>query len=1062
MSFTVYKSSAGSGKTFTLVKEYLNLVLPEPSRFRQILAITFTNKAANEMKERIIVSLKEIAAMNENPDAKAVKFIVPAISISSGLSPQKLSENAAVVLKRILHEYSDFAISTIDSFVHSIIRSFAFDLHIPLNFEVEMDTKELMGKVIDILISRVGTDEELTQTLINFIQSKTDDEKSWNIEYDLMNIAGYLLKEEGQDFIDKLKTLKLSEFNEINKQLSIVTGRFEKTIRELAAHADDVIKSKGIPHASFYQGKNGISVFFENLSNGYFEKLKHNSYVTATIEEEKWTSAKATDIDRLEIGEIKAVLSDTYYKIKEFVAVHQEQYIVLREIRKNIYPLAVLNEISKVMDDYKGENEVVLISEFNKRISAIVMNEPVPFIYERLGEKFRHFLIDEFQDTSVLQWQNLLPLIENSLATEQFNMVVGDGKQAIYRWRGGEVEQFAGLPKIYNRTDEPFMLEREHTLERNYAPEVLLNNYRSKKEIIEFNNSFFKCIAERLPEQYRSIYADVAQLANDKNAGGFLSFKFYNSATDDQSFEEFNLEQVHNTITELVSEGFHYRDIAILCRNNKNAGFLSQELLKINIPVISSESLQLGSSSEVRLMIASMRLLANSGDKLAQVEIVNYLLRTGFLSGELHDLLNSFGIIRKKENPDEQLNFFKVLDENKFGLNVSLLKNFTIYDLAEELIRIFGLHKQANPYVQFFLDAILKFSNKRNEELTDFLAWWDQKGRQQSIIVPEGIDAVRVMTIHKAKGLEFPVVIYPFANEKHKRSKDKLWVTLDDKEVPALKSALVNTSETLLDTPYAGIYNEETGKSLLDLVNLLYVVMTRPTQRLYVFSSLPSKSADATESVPGFFRFYFMKEGSWRDDKLIYEFGEKTVYEGKATESTSLYSLSSFISESWHDRMILSLQATKNWDIDEKAIKQQWGNLVHQILAKINTIDDIETILDRFKTDGLINAKDKDDIYAILQRFLSHTVVSKYFLPGLKVKTEPEVILPDGKTFRPDRIVFSETETIVIDFKTGKPEDKHKDQVKYYMQLLNEMGYAGCSGVLLYINPEDTIIEHVA
>jgi ATP-dependent exoDNAse (exonuclease V) beta subunit len=1053
MSFTVYKSSAGSGKTFTLVKEYLNLVLPEPSGFRHILAITFTNKAANEMKERIINSLKEIAGMKDNPESKSVKYIVPDLSKSSGLSPQTLSANAEMVLKYILHEYSDFAISTIDSFVHRVIRSFAFDLHLPLNFDVEMDTDELMGKVIDILISRVGSDEELTRTLVNFIQSKTDDEKSWNVEHDLREISEYLLKEDGQEHLDKLKTLNLEDFYVISTQILEVVNRFEKTISGFATYADDIIKSKGIPQNSFYQGKNGIGVYFVNLSKGRFDKLEPNSYVRATIEEDKWHSGKASPVDKQEIDEIKTDLIDCYTKIIQFSGYHLQQYRVLSEIRKNIYPLAVLNEIAKVVEEYKTDNEILLISEFNKKISNIVLNEPVPFIYERMGEKYRHFLIDEFQDTSLMQWQNLLPLIENSLATNQFNMVVGDGKQAIYRWRGGEVEQFAGLPKIFQCPDEPFMHQRQKILERNYNPKFLQNNYRSKKEIVEFNNDFFTCLAERLPEQYQNIYHDVVQQFDAENTGGYIQFSFYDPGIADLTVDEFNLEQVRHTINELRADGFRLKDIAILCRNNKNAGFLSQELLKLNLPVVSSESLQLSSSPEVRLLIASMRLLVNPQDKIAQVEVVNYLVRRGDLKQNLHEQLVAFGlVVLNAEARDEQKDFFTVLAQNNIYLNVFTLKNYTLYDLTEELIRIFDFHKKADPYIQFFLDAVLKFSREQNEELADFIRWWDQKGFKQSIIVPSGIDAVQVMTIHKAKGLEFPVVIYPFAGEKHRKSKDKLWVTLDDKDVPKLKSALVNTSKVLLETPYAVQYEEENGKSLLDLINLLYVVMTRPTHRLYVIASVPSKSADAAESVPGFFKYYFEKKGIWDETKSRYPFGEKVLFVDKTKESTGLYLLDRFISNSWHDRMILSLQAVKNWDIDEQALKQQWGNLVHRILAQIATLDDADPVLEKFESDGIITVEEKESILLVIKKFLAHPDVSMYFLPGLSIKTEPEILLPDGKTFRPDRIVFKDSETIVIDFKTGKPEESHQDQVSYYMKLLREMGYSNLRGVLLYIN----------
>ena len=501
MNFTVYKSSAGSGKTYTLVREYLKLVLTEPHKFRHILAITFTNKAANEMKQRIINSLKEISDFSSFSGSIAVKFMLPELEKETGLDRNSISENAGKVLELILHNYSDFAICTIDSFVHRIIRSFAFDLHLPLNFEVEVDTDDLIAKVIDILISNVGTDEKLTRMLINFTQSKTDDEKSWHIENDLTEIAKILTKEDGQIHIEKLKKLNLDDFSQINRQVNTIIRRFENTLTDYAKDADNLIKSKGIPHQAFYRGSSGICKYFEYLVNKRFDKVLPNSYVIKTIEEDKWYSGKANTNEKAAIDEIKENIRLAYERITEYIDKHYPKYVILNEIRKNLYPVAVLNEIEKVMDDYKSENNIVLISEFNKRIADIVLSEPVPFIYERLGEKYKHFLIDEFQDTSVLQWLNLLPLIDNSLSEGNFNMVVGDGKQAIYRWRSGEVEQFAKLPKIYKKKDDPVLIQREQSLERNYQPEVLEHNYRSKAEIVNFNNDFFAEISEILKEE---------------------------------------------------------------------------------------------------------------------------------------------------------------------------------------------------------------------------------------------------------------------------------------------------------------------------------------------------------------------------------------------------------------------------------------------------------------------------------------------------------------------------------------------------------------------------------
>jgi len=1059
-NFTVYKSSAGSGKTFTLVKEYLKIVLVNPSKFRHVLAITFTNKAANEMKERIIGSLKTIADYDKFPESIAVQFMLPEIAKETGNEKPIIANNAKKVLSYILHEYSDFAVSTIDSFVHRIIRSFAFDLHLPLNFEVEMDTDDLIAKVVDILISKVGTDEKLTNTLLNFTQSKTDQEKSWNIDLDLTQITRLLLQEEGQIYIEKLKRLNLSDFAEINKQINKSVSEFEGVISKLGQEALNLIKSKGIPHQTFYRGTSGISRYFEYLANGRFNKINPNSYVQTTLGEDKWFAGKASADEMSAIDEIKEDLIRYFQKIDEYSEKHHERYIILNEVRKNLYPVAVLNEIEKVMDEYKTENDVLLISEFNKRIAEIVLDEPIPFIYERVGEKYHHFLVDEFQDTSILQWQNLLPLIDNSLASGNFNMIVGDGKQAIYRWRSGEVEQFANLPEIYKRSDDPVQIQREQSLIRNYKEEVLEYNFRSKKEIIEFNNEFFGEISNLLPEKYRSIYNDVNQKYLDKNTGGYIHIDFYYGENDDLTLDDYNLIIIKETIQQLTKDGFGLKDIAILCRNNKNASLIAADLLENKINVISSESLLLANSSTIRFLIAVIKSLLSFDDKIAQTEIISYLTKTQRLKGSLQDNLSGFGIVDFTDSEKgDGINFFEKLAENNFNLNKYFLLNLTLYDLCEELIRIFKLNDIADPYLQFFLDAIIKLSNEQNHEVHDLVDWWEDNKSKISIVVPEGINAVQVMTIHKAKGLEFPVVIYPFATEKHRKTKDKLWIDFEDKEIRKLKVALVNASKSLIETKYESDYLEEESKSLLDLINILYVVLSRPINQLYVFSSQPPQKSDASESIPKLIKQFLIAKELWDENKSSYTFGKKSKNIKSEKKSDEGLILEKFISNSWQNRMLLSLQAPEHWNVYDPEVKQQWGNLIHLILSKIKTINDVDLVLEKFQLDGIIDKNEKRNIAKSIKEFLSHPEVEQYFKEGLQIKTEPEILLSNGKSSRPDRLVFNEKHVTVIDFKTGKPEEKHKDQVRYYLKVMKEMGYELVKGVLLYIGEEKPVIE---
>jgi len=857
MPFVVYKSSAGSGKTFTLVKEYLKIVLKKPGNFRHVLAITFTNKAANEMKERIIGNLQQLSALQDNAPSQAINHLLPDLRQATGLDDKEIGQRAADTLKLILHNYSDFAITTIDSFVHHVIRTFARDLHLPVNFEVELDTDKLIAQSVDLLISRVGSNEKLTKIFVRFLETKTEDEKSWHIEKDLQTFAKTLMNEDGIVFIEKLRNLSLDDFIEINTNVNALTNRFESAIHKIGNDAYQLINNHNIPAEAFFHGKSGIGKYFENISNKRFDKISPNSYVLSTINDDKWYAAKLNPDNKTAIDSIKSQLAIYYQQILDFKGENYNEYVLLKLLTKNIYPIAVLNELDKELNEIITRNNILPISEFNKRIAEIVLNEPVPFIYERLGEKYHHFLIDEFQDTSILQWQNLLPLITNSLAYNNFNMIVGDGKQAIYRWRSGEVEQFAQLPNIYKNDGNPVNLEREQSLVQNYREETLGKNFRSKAEIIAFNNDFFRCISSNLSNDYQSIYDGLEQEYNPENTGGFVSIEFLDKKNLELSFDELNFNKINQIIADAVEDGFEWKDIAILCRSNAKASNIAQYLIEQGIDIISSQSLLLANSPEVNFLIACLQYLSNPHDAISQRAIMQYLASTGKISVETVD---------------------KPLKNSGFDFSVSSLIKLPLYDLCEKIIRIFKLNDKVNPHIQFFLDAVLEYSMANRQNISGFLSWWDEKKDKKSIIVPEGINAVRIMTIHKAKGLEFPVVIYPFADERAKMTKQSQWVDFQNTNIPKLKAALLPTSQELTETTYAHFYEEEKGKSLLDLINILYVVLTRASNRLYVLTSLPTNEAKEINSIPLFFIQFLKSSGSWSDERMIYTFGEPVVF----------------------------------------------------------------------------------------------------------------------------------------------------------------------------------------
>ncbi|MBN8697033.1 MAG: UvrD-helicase domain-containing protein [Bacteroidetes bacterium] len=1056
-NFTIYKSSAGSGKTFTLVKEYLALALNDPNdppqAYKHILAITFTNKAANEMKERIIKALKELSADDHSTISGGSKTLLnilkehKKLNTPIPLTDEIIRERAKRVLSSILHNYSDFAIGTIDSFVHKVVRTFAFDLKIPMSFDIEMDDDKLLSQAIDLLIAQTGSNELLTKVLIEFTENKADDEKSWHIESDLKEFAKNLLTEEGTIYIEKLKELSIDDFFKIKETLNASIKQFENELAGLGKKAIELIIKAGLTSKEFYQSDKGIYKYFERLSQKDISKIAPNSYVKTTVGEDKWAGGKVSKENIAAIESIKSQLHDLFNSIQIIKENRHSEYILFQLINRNIYSLAVLNEIEKLMMEYKAENNILHISEFNKMIAKIVLNEPIPFIYERLGERYNNYLIDEFQDTSVLQFQNLLPLIDNSLASGHFTMLVGDGKQAIYRWRGGEVEQFAVLPKVFAHNDNPLVLEREAALERNHNPQVLKNNFRSKREIIEFNNDLFRTLSGKLNAKYQSIYNDLEQGFNPENTGGFVQVEFIEQQKDE--FKEYNKQRTLELIHELQKDNYQLKDIAVLVRKNTDGSEIANYLTERGIEVISSDSLLLNKSTEINFIYSLLKYLANNADIIVHAEIVEYLIAKKYIiDQDLNSLL--------KEKASQEMN--KLIQSVAPEFNYHQLAKIPVYELCETLIRLFRLNEKPNAYIQFFLDEVLNYTLKKNNNLNDFLEYWSEKKDKVSLIVPQGINAVRIMSIHRSKGLEFPVVILPFSHAQVKKGKDNLWIDLENEKLHNLPSAIVPTSKDLLETPFAELYEEEENKTLLDSLNVLYVALTRPEERLYILTGKQSAPKDKINSVTDMFSYYYTVKEQLNPGQNIYTFGEAQAHQQKHESAPSNnFELKSFNSNQWRDSIKMRTAAPSIWNTNISETKKDHGVKVHTALARIISVDDIPTAVESMFQEGLIDQEEQKELLQTLPTLLSKQELKPYFEKGLIVKNEMEIITASGKIFRPDRIVIKDKTAAIIDYKTGEEKREHKQQVQDYADLLHQMGYTVTEKLLIYIEKEKIV-----
>ncbi|MEE4177710.1 MAG: UvrD-helicase domain-containing protein [Bacteroides sp.] len=1062
-NFHVYKSSAGSGKTYTLVKEYLKIVLPQPDKMRQILAITFTNAAAAEMKSRIIEELGSLAALPQNPvDTKTRELLNQILKEyrDEGFTQpaeDRLIENAGHILTDILHNYSDFSVSTIDSFVHRIVRTFAFDLRIPVNFEIELDNESLLNKAVDMLVSRAGSDEKLTELLIRFILNQVDEEKDLRIEKAIGNLAKTLMDEDSTPFIEKLKDLSLDDFLSIQQYIISKIRAFEQNAKSKATKVMQLIELHNLKAEHFYRGKQGIYSYFENLSQGLIaEKIRPNSYVLTTLEEDKWYGGKAGEGEKAAIDSIKYDLQQYYLEIHGLTGNYLDTYQLLKAVSLNLFPLGVLNEVQRVLEEIKTENVLLHISDFNRKISAIVTGQPVPFIYERIGERYQHYMIDEFQDTSVLQWQNLLPLVENGLASGNLSLVVGDGKQAIYRWRNGDVEQFVKLPQlpdgIQGINKEPW----QQSLIRNYEGKNLGTNYRSRKVIVDFNNHFFEQAKTHLSEPMQAIYAQVQQEPRKGATGGYVQVSFLENSKGQEYIDE-TLLKVKETIEQLLEAGHAYRDITILCRSNNKGSQVARFLLRNQVPVISSESLLLNQSEEVIFFIANLKLLVNRHDAVAAVEWLGYLLSNHWLEthGTLHQALKAAGLFPVPTG-NRTINWQEVAEtlllKNNITFRFSELNYLNLYDICENITRTFFTRGEPNPFVSFFLSAVFEYSEKNSLSIADFLQWWEEFGSKYSLVVPKGLNAVQVMTIHKAKGLQFPVVIFPFAElEARKSTREGTWVSPSHPELKDLPAVWLKMSgKALENTPYEALYEDEMERTQLDVLNMAYVAFTRPKDKLFIISKQPPDNIKKRPSVPQMLKAFLSGKDYFSGQEHTFSFGE---FEKVSSLSGELHEEQYFrrlLSRSW--TAALRMRSNQEERGVASAGQRERGKLLHRAMEQIITSDDIQPVLSRMRAEGEIDQFTEREWNTRIRELISLGPLAPCFASGAKVKAEAGLFDETGNFYRPDRVVMFEDRTVVIDYKTGKEYASHGQQIENYGSLLEKMGYPAVEKMLLYLD----------
>lgn len=1024
-TFKIYNASAGSGKTYQLTKSYLTLILAPGStqKYKQLLAITFTNKAVAEMKQRILQSLYDFG-LDEVP-TKSINLFEE-IKDYFNFSSEELQQKAQKTLKELLHNYAYFEISTIDKFNHKIIRTFARDLKIAQNFEVELDTDSLLNKAVARVLNKAGTNKKLTDFLIDFALEKIDDNKSWNIGHDLNEIGKILFRENHVAHLKKLESKSIDEFVALKNQLKSDIKKKQDRIIKKAQKNLELISEAGLLPSDFFKSQfpNFMTKAAYNPSKLDFKAAWKQNFETGPL----YTKTCPENIKTI-IDELKSEFTTNFNAIKDGF----QNFLFLSKAYKKIVPLTLINEISKELNKLQEEQNLLNISEFNSIISNEIKNQPVPFIYERLGEKYRHYFIDEFQDTSQMQWENLIPLIGNALESEDelgekgSLLLVGDVKQAIYRWRGGEATQFLN-----------FSLDNKNPFVVQPTIENLGKNWRSHSKVIDFNNNFFTFTASILENSiYQQLYQEGSQQLKNTKSGGYVELSFL----EDDKTEETHPHSTKtlDNIETIRSKGFAYKDICILVRSNKQGVLIADFLSQNDVPLVSAEALLLKNCPEVNFLIALLSFIDQPNHKEYRFTILEYLARN---ETSKHDFIA--GNI-------QQLEYFL---NTSYEFETEGSKRLPILDLLEIAILRFDLVPGSNAYVAYLLDEVFAFGKKESNSIFDFLQYWERKKDKLSIVAPEHLDAVRIMTVHKAKGLEFPFVIFPFAFgiiDDKKKSND-LWIPVPEEDFSGFDELLLKSSSELEGfSEEAKIrYYQEGNDSVLDDFNVLYVALTRAINGLFIISS-PVTSSSKSISYASLFKDYLKNLSLWEDSQPQYSFGVLEQNQSIQKESHTQFTIPYIYTSKDKSQFNLVKSSVTSISIDQQEAIAM-GNLLHKALSLIYTNTDILPAINALLENGEINQEEYTYLKEILQKIVTHNQLKDYYTVDLDIQNEIEILNPNGILIRPDRIVIKDKELTIIDYKTGQPYESHQNQLEDYAVVFSKMGYFVSNKILVYID----------
>lgn len=1066
----VYKASAGSGKTFTLAVQYIRQLIEDPYSYRRILAVTFTNKATTEMKERILSQLYGIATSLKSSDG-----YLKEIMKTSNKSVDEIRKAADTALKNIIHDYSRFRIETIDSFFQSVMRNLARELELGANMTIELNNGDVLSDAVDSMIEKLDRMSPTLYWLLEYIEERIADDKRWNVSSEIKgfgrNIFDEAYIEKGVALREKLKDSKF--IPQYRKKLQEKRESILDTMKGFNEHFQEILNANGLTPTDLKNGARGIGSYFNKIASGKLSNDVRNSTVEKCLEgAENWTTKTSPYKDTI-ISLANQVLIQV---LNDAESTRMSSNKVLNSCDMSLRYLNNLQLLMRIDSEVREQNlshNRFLLSDTNALLHSIIREGDASFVYEKIGTTIDTVMIDEFQDTSRMQCENFHLLLEESLAQKEGSMIVGDIKQSIYRWRNGDWKILAGLDK-----DRSFRLNSK----------TLDTNWRSEANIIAFNNDIFTSACKVLNERHKAdegedctqlldAYSDVRQKTSKDTKEGYIKLSFLKNS-EEHPYTDTTMELLAEEVDSLVKRGVRVNDIAILVRKNKSIPAIADYFDK-NTPyrVVSDEAFRLDASLAVCMLIDGLRYISEPTDRIACARLA---------------------VAYQKEILKKDVDYNTVLLNSvedylpaEFRLMLPEMSLMPLYELLEKLFVIFRMDmiEEQDAYLCAFYDAVTEYMQNNSSELTSFLTYWNDTLYAKTI--PSGeISGIRILSIHKSKGLEYHTVLLPFCDWKMENEtfNHMLWCRINEEDADKepfceLDLTPVNYSSAMAESYFSDSYREERLQLWVDNLNLLYVAFTRACKNLIVWckdeqkdtvSKLLRESIDCMKEIKMTCNMPELDEEDEEnkeenDEPIVYEYGEICISgEKKKSDSTNrlvaipdavnvkIESLETEIDFKQSNR---SADFIRGDEDEEENLRSQYirqGQLLHTLFASIDTKEDLTAAIERLLFEGVIESAEKaQEIYEIAEKALNLDEVKDWYSGEWTLYNECSIIYNDeqGKmqTRRPDRVMMKGKEVIVVDFKFGKKKPEYSTQVREYMSLLSEMGYTDIKGYIWYV-----------